>query len=179
MAPRLGSEVKRARTIRPITLIAVGIALTTGSVRPGATAEWGTIIAGTSTKESVTARYGQPTKNTTQKVEGYATTEWIYEGRQAPPGMRRLVIDFGLLTPSGYRPELVRLFKLEPKPGVFTRDVIVSGWGEPARVGREGDLEVFFYEEGLLVHFESNGDDAKLMTFTPRQSTDRSTPPRP
>lgn len=172
--------MKRARVAYPIMRIAVGIALVTGPVRPVAAAEWGTVVAGTSTKESVAARYGQPTKNTTQKLQGYDTTEWTYEGRQAPPGMRRLVIDFGLLTPSGYRPGVVRSFKLEPKPGVFTRDTILRGWGEPARVGREGNSEVFFFEEGLLVYFEPGGEDAKQMTFTlPQPPADRPTSPRP
>jgi hypothetical protein len=63
----------------------------------------------------------------------------------------------------------VRDFSLVPKPGIFTRQTILNGWGVPMRVGREGDAEVFLYRAGLLVYFAKDGWDAQLMVFTPPQ----------
>ena len=132
-------------------------------------AEWGTIAAGTSTLAAVRAQYGEPSKVAKKKVENYDVTEWLYEGDKAPRGIRRLGIEFGLLTPAGFRPDVVRLFSLEPSPGVFLRSTIVAGWGEPEQAGRDGDTPVFIYESGLIVQFDREGWIAERMIFTPRQ----------
>lgn len=152
-----------------------GVALAT----PSAAAEWGTIAAGASTMESVRAHYGPATRSVSQKVEGYDTVSWIYESAQAPAGIRRLTVDFGLLTPAGYRPEVVRVFKLEPVPGVFRRATIFAGWGAPTRIGREGETEIFFYPDGLLVYFDRTGEMAETLVFLPPQPAESGGERRP
>src|SRR5206468_12776938 len=92
----------------------------------------------TSTMEGVRAQYGGPTRTEGQKVEGYDTTSWIYEGAQAPAGMTRMVVDFGLLQAGGFKRDVVRSFRLEPHHGVFTRDTILTGWGRPSGYSKEG-----------------------------------------
>jgi hypothetical protein len=138
-------------------------------VRPAVAAEWNTIRPGVSTMEAVRARFGPASKTSVQKLEGYDAAQWVYEGAAAPPGITRLTVEFGLLTLLGFRADLVRDFSLVPKPGIFTRQTILNGWGVPMRVGREGDAEVFLYQAGLLVYFAKDGWDAQLMVFTPPQ----------
>lgn len=155
------------------TLGALGLVLLLAA--PAAAADWGQIKPGVTTQAQVRARYGAPTRATPQKVEGYDTQQWLYEEAQAPTGIAKLTVDFGLLTPSGYKPELVRDFRLEPKPDIFNRKLVVDGWGPPTRVGKEGELEFFLYEDGLLVYFGSDGDKVLAMIFTPPQKI----PPAP
>jgi hypothetical protein len=149
--------------------VALVLAIVCASVLPARAAEWGAISPGRSTKDAVRERFGQPTKSTAMKVEGYDTMQWVYEGERAPRGVRRLTVDFGLLTPSGYQPDTVRVLTLEPTPEVFTRPTVVAGWGEPSRVGKEGDTPLFYYEEGLIVMFDRAGWIAEKMIFTPPQ----------
>lgn len=137
---------------------------------PAAAAEWDTIAPGRSTAEQVRAQLGEPSKKTTQKVEGYDTTEWMYEGDRAPRGIRRLVVELGILTPQGFRPDTVRVLRLEPVPGVFNRRSVLVGWGEPTGVGNEGDQPTFFYKEGLIVVFEKEGWRAVRLIFMPPQA---------
>jgi hypothetical protein len=122
-----------------------------------------------STQTGVRLRWGSPTRETSLKVDGYDTVQWLYEGAQAPKGMNKMTVDFGLLTPSGYRKDVVRTFKLEPKYDVFNRKLVVDGWGPPSRVGDEGDMEFFLYEDGLLVYFRKDDRDVPAMIFTPPQ----------
>ena len=145
---------------------------------PAAAAEWGAIIPATSTMESVRAQYGGPTRTESQKVDGYDTTSWIYEGAQAPAGMTRMVVDFGLLQADGFKRDLVRSFRLEPHHGVFTRDLVLSGWGRPSGYSTEGGSDAFYYEEGLLVIFDKEAWSAVSMVFTPPQPGGRATPSR-
>src|SRR5204863_5080362 len=98
--------------------LVLGLLLLLASVAHAA--EWQTIQPGESTQEAVRAQFGQPTKVSSQKVEGYDSAQWLYDGPQAPRGVARMTIDFGLLTPQGYKPEIVRVIQLQPKPGVFT-----------------------------------------------------------
>ena len=132
-------------------------------------AEWDTVRPGESTQDAVRTQLGAPSKVASQRIEGYDGAQWIYEGDQAPRGMTRATVDFGLLTPQGYRADLVRVLRLEPRPGAFNRGTVIMGWGPPQRIGREKDVDVFFYEAGLLVYFNKDGDMALLMVFTPRQ----------
>ena len=147
-----------------IGLVAAALALDGGAV---AAEQWGGIEPGESTMPVVRSLRGSPTRATTQKVDGYDTAEWIYEDAKAPGGIRRMTVDFGLMTPAGYRPDLVRSFKLEPKPGAFDKNSITTGWGPPVGVGKDGDVELFFYKEGLFVYFAPDGHAVATMTFTP------------
>jgi hypothetical protein len=141
-------------------------------------AEWGTIVPASSTMDSVRAQFGGPTRMETQKLDGYDTTSWIYEGVQAPTGMTRMVVDFGLLQAGGYQRALVRSFRLEPHPGVFTRDMILTGWGRPTGFSKEGGTDSFYYDQGLLVVFDKDAWSAVSMLFTPPQPSDRTKPSR-
>jgi hypothetical protein len=147
-------------------VVAVAMLLVAAAVHA---AEWDTVRPGESSQETIREHFGQPTKVSSEKVEGYDSAKWVYEGAQAPGGIVRLTFDFGILTPQGYRAELVRVMRLEPKPGVFTRNTVVAGWGMPQRAGREKDVEIFFYESGLLVFFDKEGWVAQTMVFTPPQ----------
>lgn len=136
---------------------------------PARAAEWAAIDPGRSTAEDVRARFGPATRTQAQKLEGHEASEWIYDGAQAPAGIERLTVEFGLLVAGAYRQDVVRALRLEPKPGIFTRRVVVQGWGEPLHVASEGDRDVFVYPEGLLVYFDKDGWDARLVLFTPPQ----------
>jgi hypothetical protein len=162
----------------PLIVVALVAALVLGA---GAVAaeQWGGIEPGQSTMTSVRGLRGEPSRKATQKVDGYDTAEWIYEEGTAPPGIRRLTVDFGLMTPAGYKAELVRSLKLEPKPGAFDRNSIMTGWGAPAGVGQDGDIDFFFYKEGLFVYFDKDGVRVLSLVFTPPQlPPDRAAPPR-
>jgi len=143
-----------------------------------AASEWGTIVPGTTTMEAVRTQYGGPTKTETQKTDNYDTASWVYEGVQAPVGLLRMVVDFGILRAAGYRRDVVRSFRIEPKPGVFNRKVVLAGWGPPDRVGRQADTEVFYYAEGLVVMFDKEGLQAQTLVFTPPQPTEPGKPSR-
>ncbi len=146
---------------------------------PAPASDWGQIKPGVTKQAEVRSRYGAPTRETPQKVEGYDTLHWLYEGPQAPTGMTRMTVDFGLLTPAGYRKDVVRTFRLEPKYDVFNRKLIVDGWGPPARVGKEGELEFFLYAEGLLVYFGKDENEVLAMIFTPPQTLPPAAAPPP
>lgn len=151
--------------MRVVALVAVLLAL----AAPASAAEWAAIAPGRSTAEDVRARFGSATRTAVEKLEGHDAAQWIYEGAQAPPGTQRVVVEFGLIVDGVYRKELVRALRIEPRPGVFTRRVILNGWGEPAHVAKEGDGDVFVYPEGLLVYFDKEGWDPRLVLFTPPQ----------
>ena len=158
-------------------VLIVGLALTAGVAHA---AEWQAIRPGVSTQEAVRTQFGEPTKVTSQKVEGYDTAQWLYEGDQAPRGIVRMTIDFGLLTPQGYKADVVRVMQLQPRPGVFTRALVLAGWGMPQGVKTETDGESLFYESGLIVRFDKDGWMVTSMMFTPPQaSTDPPAPKRP
>src|SRR5207244_12563187 len=88
------------------------------------------------------------------------------EGRQAPGGLVRMAVGVGLVTPGGYRPSLVRLLTLEPRPLIFGRVTVVQGWGLPDGVGTREGLVTFFYKEGLFVIFDKEGENAVSMIFS-------------
>jgi hypothetical protein len=136
---------------------------------PAAAADWGQIIPGETTQAVVRGRYGEPVTRSTQKTEGYDTEQWVYEGARAPAGIAKMTVDFGLLAPSGFQKDIVRTFRLEPKPEIFSRRLVLDGWGVPGRVGKEGNLDFFLYKEGLLVYFDPGGEHAIALIFTPPQ----------
>ena len=94
---------------RAIARLLLGLvaALTLGGGAASAE-QWGGIEPGESTMAVVKSLRGTPTRTAKQKVDGYDTEEWVYEDAKAPAGIRRLTVDFGLLTPAGYRSDLVR-----------------------------------------------------------------------
>lgn len=151
-----------ARLITGVVAILLLVAL------PGiaSAAEWSGLTPGVNTQEAVRERYGAPSRESKQTLESYATTQWVYEGALAPVGMKRMVVDFGLLTAQGYSPTLIRAITLEPKPGIFSKPIVLSGWGRPDRAGTEEGREVFFYTSGLVVFFAPGGADAISLVFT-------------
>ena len=151
------------RVIGVLTLV-WGLAMATpGSVWAS---NWGGLEPGVTTQEQVRERYGAPSKETKQKVEGYDTTTWVYEGSKAPVGMTRMTVDLGLLKPDGFKPDLVRVFVLEPKPNMFPLQAVIDGWGVPNAAGDEGGFPTMLFEDGLIVVFEKQGQWADSMTFT-------------
>ena len=159
----------RASVVLIVLLVAAG---------PAAAAEWNGLIPATSTMDSVRAQFGAPTRTESQKVEGYDTTTWIYEETDAPTGMSRLIVEFGLLQAGGFRRNTLRSFRLEPHPGVFTRDAVVTGWGRPTGVNEQATGDSFYYEDGLVVTFDKEAWSAVNMVFTQPRPTDRAKPSR-
>jgi len=145
------------------------LALLALAARPAETAEWGLIVPGTTTMEIVRVRYGPPTKSEPKKVDSYDTVQWVYEGAQAPVGMYRMSVDFGLLTANGYQKDIVRKFQLDARPGAFNKKLVLDGWGDPNNVGKDGDFEFFLYADGLLVYFDKEGWNVQTLIFTVRQ----------
>jgi hypothetical protein len=158
-----------------LLVVAVALAL---PIAPAVASEWANIIPGTSTMDAVRAQHGGPTKSESYKTDNYDTTSWIYEGAQAPVGLRRMVVEFGILHAGGYRRDIVRSFRIEPKPGVFHRRIVLSGWGAPERVGKQGEGEVFYYSDGLVVIFDKDGFQALTLVFTPPQPLEQGKPLR-
>jgi hypothetical protein len=145
---------------------AVGLALFLLAAGVGAAADWGNMVPGRTTDEMVQAQYGPPTARSRVKVEGYDTTQWVYEGARAPAGIARMVIDFGLLTPAGYQAHVVRTFRLEPKPGAFGPTSVILGWGQPDRRDVQDGHPVMLYASGLLVYLDKDEKTAVSMIFT-------------
>jgi hypothetical protein len=133
---------------------------------PAFAAEWGAIVPGVSTTDHVRTRHGAPTKSEKLKVEGYDTEQWTYDGARAPAGLRRMIVDFGLLQPDGYKPAVVRTLRLEPKPGVFARRWVLLGWGLPDGDTTIEGVPTFFYHSGLIVYFDKDMANAATMVFT-------------
>ena len=132
-------------------------------------AEWHAIRPGESTQDDVRAQLGQPTRVASQKVEGYDTAQWLYEGAQAPRGSVKVTIEFGILTPQGYKANVVRAIHLAPRPGIFTRQIVLAGWGEPEGAMTEQGQPSILYRSGLVVTFDKDGEIATMLTFTPPQ----------
>ena len=151
---------------RGLKLLGAALALLLVERGPAVAAGWGTIVPGESTTESVKAGYGEPSKAAKAKVEKYDTIEWTYEGDRAPAGMIRMVVQFGVLKSGNYQPNAVRTFRLEPKPGVFTRRQIVIGWGYPDQGGVQDDVPVMVYNSGLTVYFDKDIINVVSMWFT-------------
>jgi len=156
-------DIKAMRVIGALTL-AIGLAM----AAPGSTwaSNWGGLEPGVTTQDQVRERYGAPSKETKQKVEGYDTTTWMYEGNKAPVGMTRVTIELGLLKPDGFKPDVVRVFVLEPKPNMFPLQAVIDGWGMPTAAGAQGGFPTMLFEDGLIVVFEKQGQWADSMTFT-------------
>jgi hypothetical protein len=133
---------------------------------PAPAAMWGSIEPGVTTVEQVRDLYGRPSRETSAKVDGYDTLQWVYERSQVPEGLVRMVVDFGLLAPSGYKPSVVRLLTLEPKPLIFVRRTLIDGWGLPDREGLLEGLPTFIYNDGLFAMFQKDGESAVRLIFS-------------
>jgi hypothetical protein len=163
-------------------LVSLGLGLFALVAGPAAAADWGGIEPGATTVEQVRARFGAPSRETRAKEEGYETTEWIYEGARAPGGLQKMTVDYGLLTPQGYKPTVVRVLRLEPKPKIFGRNTVIQAWGVPDGISQQNGQDRFFYQTGLVVIFDKQGEEAQLLDFTPPQpaaAPARSAPPAP
>jgi len=167
---------------RPLALAGL-LALGVGGAPAGPTAaeEWNGIDPGVTKMGAVRERLGAPSKETKQKVNNYDTVEWTYEGDRAMAGFHRVVVEFGIVLPSGYSADTVRVVRLDPKRFIYTKDMVVAGWGEPDRAGTQNDRDVFFYRSGLLVTFDEQGVMATSLFFTVKQPDpdERSAPARP
>ena len=148
---------------------------------PVAAADWGGIYPGTTTVEQVRARYGEPSKESRPKVEGYDTVQLIYEGDRAPAGILRMTVDFGILTPGGYKAGVVRLLTLEPKPAIFGRGTVIQGWGIPDGFADNKDGgATLVWNDGLLVVFDKDRENARALMFSvpqPLTAGARAAPP--
>jgi hypothetical protein len=134
---------------------------------PAAASEWGGIEPGITTVAQVRERFGEPSKQTRPKVEGYDTQQWVYEGEQAPGGITRMTVDFGMLEGGAYKPNLVRLLTLEPKPLVFGRDTVIQGWGIPDGIQDNKDgSSTLVWKDGLLVVLDREKKEAVSMIFS-------------
>jgi hypothetical protein len=166
------------RVVAALALLLI-LALVDGLGAPAQAEAWGGIEPGVSTLDVVRSRYGAPSKESHAKVEGYDTTQWVYEGAQAPGGIQRMTIDYGLLTPQGYKANVVRVIRLEPKTMVFGRTTVVQGFGVPDGMSTQNDQETFFYKSGLLVTFNKEGTEAIILNFTPPQPDQAPAPAAP
>ena len=119
-------------------------------------AEWDTIRPGVTTQEAVRAHLGQATRVSSAKVEGYDTAEWIYEGANAPRGVTRMTVGFGLLTPQGYRADVVQF------PGAGA--IVAAVAQQPRAIGYSS----FAHTNGLvrLVPLRAGADDAAVLPDT-------------
>jgi hypothetical protein len=152
--------------MRSIRFIAAVLGLALALPAAACAASGGSIEPGETSLEQVRERYGPPSKETKQKVENYDTTTWIYEADKTPAGINRMVVDFGILKPDGYKPNLVRVFVIEPKPSIFAVQTVVDGWGVPSAAGDSGGFPTMVYEAGLVVVFDKQSLWAESMTFT-------------
>jgi hypothetical protein len=147
---------------RPVLLLALLLV-----AWPAAASEWGGVEPGVTTLEDVRTRYGQPSKETRAKVEGYDTIQWLYEAERAPAGMLKMTVDIGLLVQSTYKPNVVRLLTLQPKPGIFGKETVVSGWGIPDGLGDNPDGTIsMFWKDGLIVTLDKQNENSILMIFS-------------
>ncbi len=173
-------DIKDMRSIRFIAAV-VGLALALPAA--ACAASWGGIEPGETTLEQVRERYGPPSQETKQKVDTYDTTTWIYEAGKAPEGINRMVVDFGILKPDGFKANLVRVFVIEPRPSIFAVQTVVDGWGMPSAAGDSAGFPTMVYEAGLVVVFDKQTLWAESMTFTVPQPLPQSpaaaSPPAP
>jgi len=145
--------------------IALGALLLLAAM-PVAAADWDQLVPAKTTQPQVRERLGAPTRTEVVKLDGFDTDRWTYDGAKAPPGVTRLVVEFGLKDARGYRREVLRAFRMEPKPGVFHKGILAKGWGDPDRVGRDGGREVFVWASGLVAYFDTPEDiDPRLLLF--------------
>ena len=170
MAGRVGARRTRRPSWYALAVLALGMLAVGALAAPAGATEWGGIEPGVSNKDRVRQRYGPPTREAAKKVEGYDTTEWVYEGARAPAGLIRMTVEFGLLLPDKqYQADVVRILRLDPKALIFPKPTIFDGWGPPDLEGKQNDRDMYVYRDGLVVIFDADGIAAATMFFTPPQ----------
>jgi hypothetical protein len=138
---------------------------------PAASADWGGIQPGLSTRQNVETLYGRPSWERTVVEEKRSLLEWTYTGERAPKGVRQMVVSFGLNSASGFREDLVRALEIHPTPGVFTVESITMTWGKPQAIGTNqetGQTMIRYDGAGLLVVMNRRGDSVEVMLFVPK-----------
>jgi hypothetical protein len=162
---RTASSCRARNACRLVTRLVLALVLLAAA--PVAASDWGGIYPGTTTVEQVRARYGAPTKESRPKVEGYDTLQLVYEGDRAPSGIVRMTVDFGILTPGGYKAGVVRLLTLEPKPFIFGRNTVIQGWGVPDGIADNADGgATLVWNDGLMVVLDSERLTARTLIFS-------------
>ena len=166
------SSVVRPRAARVSAPALVLVALLVLAGVAGA-AGWGGITPGESTRRDVEARYGRPTQERAVTEGGLTGSEWTYGGAQAPAGLDRLVVGFGLLRRGTFVPELVRVVMLYPKPRVFTVPELIAGWGKPDGIGtdQQSGRSILRWEaRGILAALDQKEEFAEVLVFAPEQA---------
>jgi hypothetical protein len=161
---------------RVLTLAGAAALLAVLLMGPATAGDWGGIVPAETTMAAVRAKYGAPTRTRKEVVQGYDTAQWIYDGAQAPRGIRRMTVDFGLLGPDGYKADVVRSLRLEPTAGAFNKELVLAGWGIPTGISKDKGVESYYYREGLFVYFKPGGFEVDFMLFTPPQPPDAGEP---
>jgi hypothetical protein len=149
-------------------LAALGLAA--GVASPARAASWGGITPGETTRTELLAHYGPPTQERSVVEEGHTVPELTYAGSQAPPGLVRMVVSFGLIRSGQLDPDLVRALTIYPEARVFTAAQIAIGWGTPEAIGADEQTKrsVIRYEsKGLFVVMDPTGSWAEMMLFAP------------
>src|SRR5262245_37104735 len=141
--------------------------------------EWGGIEPGVSILDDVRSRYGAPTKETHAKAECYDTVQWVYDGAQAPGGIQRMTIEYGLLTPQGYKPTVVRVIRLEPKAIALGQSRVGQGSGATDHLITQNDQETYFYKSGRIVTCNTEDTEAVILNFMPPQPDQPPAPAAP
>jgi hypothetical protein len=144
------------------------VALVLLSVVSAEAASWGGITPGTTRRADVERRYGRPTEERQVTEGGLIGAEWTYAGTRAPAGLDRMVIGLGLVGPSGFVPDLVRMLVLYPKPRVFTVGELVTGWGKPDGIGtdeRTGRSLLRWEGAGIVAYLDASGEYAEVLIF--------------
>jgi hypothetical protein len=190
MAPPSGIDALGPSGLDPIRCAGLTVAIAcavlaalVGLPVPARAASWGGIEPGVSTTQQVRERFGPPTKETRAKVESYETVQWVFEGGSAPGGMVRMTVEFGLLEDKRFRPDVVRVLRLDPKPLVFGLNTVVQGWGEPDVIATEGERRALYFRSGVIVLFDKDKEEqgAVAIVLTPPQpgatSATTSSPP--
>src|SRR2546430_5071314 len=135
------------RRMRKIVLMMLAGVVALGLAGTAQASEWGGIAPGVTTLEQVRERYGAPSKESKTKLENYDITTLTYEGPRAPAGMNRLVVEVGWLAKDGFKPNVVRGFRLQPRPLLFPIQAIMGGSGLPPPPGESGGRPTFFYQQ--------------------------------
>jgi hypothetical protein len=143
---------------------------------PAASADWGGIQPGLSTRQNVETLYGRPSWERTVVEEKRNLLEWTYAGERAPRGVTRMVVSFGLNGASGFRDELVRALQIYPAPGAYTIGNITAAWGKPEAIGTNqetGQVMFRYNAQGLLVVMNRRGDSVEVMLFVPTPTAEK------
>jgi hypothetical protein len=162
--------VSRRRAL-PARILGVAVLLLIGLAPHARGESWGGITPGETTRQALRASYGPPTRERVLVEEGRTVAEWTYAGQQAPRGIERVVVSFGLVRPGGFDPEVVRAVTLYPKPRIFSTQAITNGWGKPDGVATEeatGRPALQWASRGLLIVLDKGGNWAEMMLFAPK-----------